>query len=62
MYRITENPPGKTESAREVRHVGESFYHRLRGVCMEQMEDGFGGAQSKEIVARGLGTVIGNGM
>ena len=29
---------------------------------MEQMEDGFGGAQSKEIVVRGSGTVIGNGM
>ena len=37
------------------------FFQAERG-CMEQMEDGFGGAQSKEIVVRGPGPVIGNGM
>ena len=49
MYRITENPPGKTERVRVDLCTAVRFFHRLRGVCMEQMEDGFGGAQSKDI-------------
>ena len=47
MYRITENPPEGTEGAQQNQRAGETFFHRLRGECMEQMEDGFGGAQSK---------------
>lgn len=47
VYRITENPPEGTEGARQNQRAGVPFFHRLRGVCMEQMEDGFGGAQSK---------------
>ena len=47
MYRITENPPERTEGARQNQRAGETFFHRLRGVCTEQMEGGFGGAQSK---------------
>ena len=35
------------KGARGEWRAGDWFSHRLRGACMERMEDGFGGAQSK---------------